>query len=373
MTGVADISPAAARAADRAASALAMLEVLPFPALIVRADTVIGFANPAAQDAFMRSQKVLERSRLDAVVKADSVLLDLVVRVSGEAQTLNARDVPVEGFGFSPFHADVVVAAHDEDGAISILLRPRLKGRDLEGQVADPTGFRSMAAMGRTLAHEVKNPLAGIRGAAQLLQHDLDDNGTALAELIIAETDRISRLIDRMESFGMDVPLDFSQLNIHELLERVAVMADTGFGAVSVRRDFDPSLPEISGDSDQLVQVFLNLAKNAAEAALSRGDEGEVVISSAFRHGLRVRGPGGGQRDLPIEVAFCDNGPGVPGEVMASLFEPFITTKAGGNGLGLPLVQKIVTAHGGLVDFESSPGRTVFRVRLPATPGRGPG
>lgn len=364
------LTPTNPKLADRALSALTMLDCLPLPALIVRADLAITFANPAAQEAFMRSQKILERTSLGTLVKADSVLLELIGRVIEEPQTLNAREVPVEGFGFPAFKADIIVAACDEDGMFSVMLRPRLRGRDLESQVGERAGMRSMAAMGRTLAHEVKNPLAGIRGAAQLLRRDLIDQEADLAELIIVETDRISRLIDRMESFGMDVPLDFDDLNIHELLERIAVMADTGFGMVNVKREFDPSLPDISGDRDQLVQVFLNLAKNAAEAALQRGEEGEVVISSAFRHGLRVRGPGGGHRDLPIEVAFLDNGPGVPAEVLGNLFEPFVTTKASGTGLGLPLVQKIVAAHGGIVDFESVPGRTVFRVRLPIMTGK---
>lgn len=344
----------------------AMLEAMPLPALAVTAAGGVAFANGAAQDLLMRSLASLQRAGLARALNADSPLLDLVRRAWSEQSVLNARDVDLAGPGFGPVRADVLAAPSEEGGFVCLVLRAKGQGRDLAERVHDGAGARSMAAMGQTLAHEVKNPLAGIRGAAQLLLLDAPPGQDELVRLIIDETDRVRRLIDRMESFGADGPVAFQPVNVHTLLERVAALAENGFAeAMGVKRQFDPSLPDVLGDPDQLMQVFLNLAKNAAEAATARADDGEIVLASAWRHGLKVRTPGGELRDLPVEIAFQDNGRGVASDLRDCLFEPFVTSKAGGTGLGLPLVQKIVAAHGGTVDFESQPGRTVFRVRLP--------
>ncbi len=202
--------------------------------------------------------------------------------------------------------------------------------------------------MGRTLAHEIKNPLAGIRGAAQLLSHGASAEDAALAQLIVDETDRIRRLIDRVEAFSDERPPSRQAVNIHRILDRVRVLMAAGIGdRLTFRESYDPSLPHAWGDEDQLIQVFLNLVKNAAEAANSRGDgRGEVSISTGYRHN---------SPSTPLEVRVQDNGPGVA----------FVTTKVTGAGLGLTLVAKLVADHQGVIDFESEPGRTVFRVLLP--------
>lgn len=356
----------AAGAAGSGWIAGAMLEAVPVPALAVTAAGGVCFANPAAQDLLMRSEAALQRSGLARALNPDSPLLDLIRRAWGEGTAVTARDLELAGPAFGPVRADIIAAPSEEGGFVALMIRTRGPGRDFSEREHDTAGARSMAAMGQTLAHEVKNPLAGIRGAAQLLLLDVGPEQAELARLIIDETDRVRRLIDRMESFGAGAPAAFQPVNVHTLLERVAALAETGFaGGVAVRRQFDPSLPEISADPDQLTQVFLNLAKNAAEAATVRADDALVVVSSAWRHGQRVRTADGTVRDLPVEIAFTDNGKGIPPDLRGCLFEPFVTSKAAGSGLGLPLVQKIVTAHGGTVDFESQPGRTVFRVRLP--------
>jgi two-component system, NtrC family, nitrogen regulation sensor histidine kinase GlnL len=345
-----------------------MLEAIPLPALAVTAAGGVCHANPAAQDLLLRSLPALQRSGLARVLDGDSALLDLVRRAWAEGAALTARDANLSGPGFGAVRADIVAAPSEDGGFVAVVIRPRGQGRDVSERGHEVTGARSMAALGQTLAHEVKNPLAGIRGAAQLLLLDAQPGQEELARLIIDETDRVRRLIDRMESFGAEAPLAFQPVNVHTLLERVSALAETGFATdIAVSRRFDPSLPDVSGDPDQLIQVFLNLAKNAAEAALARGDEGEITVTSAWRHGQRVRTADGAVRDLPVEIAFADNGKGIPADLRDCLFEPFVTSKAGGSGLGLPLVQKIVAAHGGVVDFESQPGRTVFRVRLPLT------
>jgi two-component system nitrogen regulation sensor histidine kinase GlnL len=219
-----------------------------------------------------------------------------------------------------------------------------------------------MAAM---LAHEVKNPLSGIRGAAQLLEQDVDAAGRELTQLICDETDRIVALVDRMEAFSEHAQVSRDDVNIHEVLDRVRKIAQSGFARhVRVTEEYDPSLPPVPGDRDLLLQVFLNLVKNAAEAAPAVG--GEIVLATAYRHGLRLAAPGvDGRRHLPLMVSVSDNGSGIPDDLKAHLFDPFVTTKRNGTGLGLALVAKVIGDHGGVIEFDSQPRRTVFRVFLP--------
>jgi two-component system nitrogen regulation sensor histidine kinase GlnL len=219
--------------------------------------------------------------------------------------------------------------------------------------------------MAALLAHEVKNPLSGIRGAAQLLEHNADPRDRKLTGLICDETDRICALVDRMEAFSDTRPIEREAVNIHRVLEHVRGVAENGFArGVRFAETYDPSLPPVFGDRDQLTQVFLNLVKNAAEAAPRSG--GEITLSTAYQHSVRLAVPGSASRmDLPLVVSVQDNGEGISEDLRPCLFDPFVTTKAGGTGLGLALVAKIINDHGGTIEFDSQPRRTVFRVRLP--------
>ncbi len=354
--------PALAPVPDGAAVVAALLDAI----VLVDGDDTVGFVNPAAEEMFGMGAGLLTGRPLADLVQFDSPLIALSHKARAGLAGLSEYDIDLHLPQSGARRVDVQVAAlHDVPGWVVLSLRERSIARKLDRQLSHLGAGRSVAGLAATLAHEIKNPLSGIRGAAQLIGENATPGDRELTGLIVDETDRICRLVDRMEVFSDTTNIDRGPVNIHEVLEHVRRVAQSGFArALRFVERYDPSLPPVLGDRDQLVQVFLNLVKNAAEAAPARG--GEIVVTTAFEPGLRLSlGGAPDQLRLPLVVSIQDNGNGVPDELRAHVFEPFVSGKSGGTGLGLPLVAKIVGDHGGVIEFDSTARRTIFRVLLP--------
>ncbi len=358
----AKITPMPARTPDMGA----LVNALPSPVLAVDGDDKLIFVNPAAEQFFETGASLLAGMSLRELVPGDSPLLALVRQARETGASLSESNISVASPRTGMHLVGAEVAPLTENPrAVAVVLHERSIADRLDRQLNHRGAARSVIAMAAMLAHEVKNPLSGIRGAAQLLEQNAGSEDRQLTRLICDETDRICALVDRMEVFSDQRPLDRGPVNVHQVLDHVRRIAQSGFArAMRFVEKYDPSLPPVYGNRDQLVQVFLNLVKNAAEAAPEQG--GEIVLATRFQHGIRVAAPGGETRmDVPLEVSVQDNGPGIAEDLRPHLFDAFVTTKKNGTGLGLALVAKIVGDHGGVIDLESQPRRTVFRVRLP--------
>lgn len=345
----------------------AVLNALPDAILVADRLGGIIFVNLAAEDFFASSSKSLCRFTLFDLLPKDSPLLSLFHQVAQNGAAISEYEVDLGSPKINSRPVDIrVTPVSDYPGYYIITLQEKSIAQAIDRQLTHRGAARSVMGLAAVLAHEIKNPLSGIRGAAQLLETNVPDEDRELTQLICEETDRICALVDRMETFSDHRPIEIQPVNIHQVLEHVRKLATTGFARdIPFTEIYDPSLPAVMGDKGQLIQVFLNLVKNAAEA-IDR-NQGEITLTSAYRHGIRIAVLGSKERThLPIEICVIDNGPGVSDDLRPHLFDPFVTTKNNGTGLGLALVAKIIGDHGGIVECESRPRRTLFRVLLPA-------
>ncbi len=348
----------------------AILAGLPQPILVLDGADRLCFVNPSAEQFLAAGESALLGRLLAEFIPRDSPLFALIEQSRSAGAGIAEHGITLESprIGSRVVTLDVAPLAERPD-CVVVTVHERAIARIIDQQMTHRSAARSVTAMAAMLAHEVKNPLSGIRGAAQLLESSISPPETELTRLICEEADRIVALVDRMEMFADQRPIERSAVNIHRVLDHVKRIASNGFarGCV-VTESYDPSLPPVFGNRDLLIQLFLNLVKNAAEAVPQA--DGRIALATRFHNGLRLAVSGSAARaHVPLVVIVQDNGPGIPEDLRPHLFDPFVTTKMGGKGLGLALVAKIVAEHGGAIEFTSEPRRTVFTVMLPMAPG----
>ena len=337
---------------------------LPVAAMVLDPQNRVVRANMACEHLLNHSERAMLGQRFDRVVTPPD---GYVTRRDGHG--FAAYDVEIEPTRMPRTRVDFVEApVPDHPGWRIVTLHQAPTSRRLSVGADRSAGARAAVGAAAMLAHEIKNPLSGIRGAAQLLADDSGDGRKELTELITTEVDRIAALIDRMQDFTDTRPPKLAPHNIYPLLDHSRRVALAGFArGIVIEERFDPSLPPVMMDKDAFQQVVMNLLKNAAEAVRDV-DAPRIVLATQYRHGVAMRpAPDQPRRWLPIELSVSDNGPGAPADIASHLFEPFVSGKPEGKGLGLPLVEKLVRDMGGVVEYARAgdPEMTVFRVNLP--------
>lgn len=337
---------------------------LPLPALLLDPGDVIAEVNPASEDFFNTAARSLRGQPLLDLLAVDAPLEDVLLRVRQDQSTISVNRVEVGSGQRAPIECNIQFASMiGMPGFVLAILEPREIAQRLGRSSYVKSAAKSAIGMAEMLAHEIKNPLAGITGAAQLLGMNLSGEDRDMTDLIVAESRRIVELLDQVEQFGNLRRPEMKPVNIHDLLERARRSARVGFGAkMTILEEYDPSLPPTQVDGDQMLQVFLNLLKNASEAAGDAG--GTIRIRTFYEQSLRLRRKDGTAK-LPLQVEIIDDGPGLPPDLEGDIFDPFVSGRENGTGLGLALVSKIITENNGWITVTSVPGRTSFRISLP--------
>ncbi len=348
------------------ADATAILDALAVPVLVVGEGDCPLYVNAAAEQFLSSSAAYLRRHSLEEFLPEDSPLMGAIEQVRRGGRTVTAYGVELGSHRLPTRPVDIQAAPFGESGDVLLTIQERTIALAMDRRLSNRAAARTVSGLAAVLAHEIKNPLAGIKGAAQLLGKTVGEADEPLAALITEEADRITGLVERMERFGEVKPYARTGVNIHAVLERVKQIGAASFASeIEFLEDYDPSLPPVLGHHDELVQLFLNLTKNAADA-MDGWIGGKITFGTSFQSGMKLSVPGSMTgAGLPIEVTVTDNGPGIPEDLLPIIFDPFVTSKRKGQGLGLALVAKIVGEHGGVVECSSASGCTRFRVMLP--------
>ncbi|WP_226780864.1 two-component system sensor histidine kinase NtrB [Oceaniglobus trochenteri] len=341
---------------------------LPVPAFLLDPGDLLAEVNPAAEQFLNASARSMRGAPVFDRLAIDAPLEEAFSRVRRDHAALFINNVDVGSGQRPPMQCNMQIAPMiGMPGFVLVIFEPRQIADRLGRAHSVKTSARSAIGMAEMLAHEIKNPLAGITGAAQLLSMGLSGQDLELTDLIVAESRRIVALLEQVEQFGNLRPPVRSAINVHDLLDRARRTAMVGFaGHMRIVEDYDPSLPPTHVDADQLLQVFLNLLRNATEAAGPAG--GRITLRTFYDVALRLRRKDGATGALPLQVEIIDDGPGLPPDLVQDAFEPFVSGRENGTGLGLALVSKIISDHEGWIAVDSVPGRTVFRLSLPVAP-----
>ena len=348
--------------------ATSILASMPNPVFVLDADDCFSYLNNAAEMFFQSSQVILSGSSLKTLVPGDSPLFSMLERARSQQLSVADQGVELAGPRLGLKLVNVQISPFGDrgsaEGRLLVTIQERALAERLRGQSVFHGAARSISAMAALLAHEVKNPLAGIKGAAQLLQADLGPDEENLTRMIVEETDRITALLDRMEGFAGGASVVLAPVNIHEILDHCLAVASASFGShLKIIRSYDPSLPSMDGHRDLLIQSFINIIKNASEATDKKVD---LTVKTSYSRGRRLSiGSARAQLHVPIQIEIMDNGPGIPEEIRDHIFDPFVTGKSGGSGLGLAMVASVVADHGGMVEVDTAAGQTIFRFNFP--------
>ncbi len=342
-----------------------LLAALPQTIFVIDRDLNILQASGTAQANFHMSEAALQMRPLPMLIGDANPLLALITLAHENMNVVVEHDLKLglTGDALSVVDAQIIPLS-DTEGHMLISLQSRNIPAFVESQDEMKAAAMSVSGLAAMLAHEIKNPLSGIRGAAQLLERRVEDKDKELPRLIRREVDRIRGLVDDLETFTEPRPVAAESVNIHEILDHVRSVALAGFGQhISFSEMYDPSLPMVAGNADRLTQIILNLVKNAAEAI---GDtSGGIVLSTSYKHGMWIGTEGTNRKRVPLEISIRDTGGGIAPDLLGHLFDPFVTGREGGTGLGLTLVARFVADMGGTVECENMDGGAIFRIRLP--------
>ena len=346
-----------------------MMDILPFPVFMLDENDRFLWLNHAAEGFFHSSQAMLVPMQMSELLISDSPFFSLVRRARQSERPVSDKSLRLISPKFGVRNAAIQVTPLpvsenvDERGAVLVTLQEQGLSDKLAAQNTVKSAALSMSKMTSLLAHEVKNPLAGIKGAAQLLETEISEESRELSSMIVTEADRITALLNRIENLSSDMPVQLKDVNIHEILDHCIRITTASFGRhLDIKCHYDPSLPNIDADPDLLVQCFLNLFKNASEVT---DDKGILTLTTSYNLSRYLSTSQSFQVHLPLQIEIEDNGSGIPEELQDYIFEPFISGKQSGSGLGLAMVASVVADHGGAISVDTSPAGTCFTVNLP--------
>ncbi len=346
-----------------------MMDILPFPVFMLDENDRFLWLNHAAEGFFHSSQAMLVPMQMSELLISDSPFFSLVRRARQSERPVSDKLLRLISPKFGVRNAAIQVTPLpvsenvDERGAVLVTLQEQGLSDKLAAQNTVKSAALSMSKMTSLLAHEVKNPLAGIKGAAQLLETEIPEESRQLSSMIVTEADRITALLNRIENLSSDMPVQLKDVNIHEILDHCIRITTASFGRhLEIKCHYDPSLPNIDADPDLLVQCFLNLFKNASEVT---DDKGILTLTTSYNLSRYLSTSQSFQVHLPLQIEIEDNGSGIPEELQDYIFEPFISGKQSGSGLGLAMVASVVADHGGAISVDTSPAGSCFTVNLP--------